>query len=164
MPVGRTTVTAWLSTRPCGIVRVIVLLRTFATLTTTGKTVSVGAPVGIVTLILFSPTFSSETGINNGSTVFPPNCKVVNDDNPSKIPSGKLRSWLLLRSSVVSKSIPVKSSLFNTVIPLLFKSRFVIAASWMSFTLRQSVTPGTADAIASTIWGVRSQTVDLDST
>ena len=63
----------------------------------------------------------------------------------------------------MSEKRPEKSLTSNDVIDVPLRLRVVIVARWSSLTLRQSVTSGTASAIASPTWSVRLQTLDLAS-
>ena len=90
VPDVRVTVRAELSTLPVGIVTEVTspLILPFVTLI--GKTTENGAPVGIVALNWLSPTFSRVTVRGTGSTALLERVSNNSEDNPSKIPSGRL--------------------------------------------------------------------------
>ena len=149
-----------LSTLPVGIVSEVLPLK-LPLATLIGKVILKGAPVGTTAFIWFVPTFSSTTDNDIGSVVFPLKSTDVRVERPSKIPAGRLLSWLLLKSSVDNESNPAKSSLCSDVIDLLLKSSDVIVARSASVTLLQSVTFGTAAVIASATGVVRLQIADF---
>ena len=102
VPVVRLTVSTALSTCPVEIVTVVAPVARLPLETTTGSTISNGAPVETTALNAPVPTASRDTGNSNGSTALPCNERVVSSVNPAKILGGKVDNLLLSRWSTVS--------------------------------------------------------------
>ena len=151
---GRDTVSTRLSILPCGTITCVMLSAMLPFLTTSGKTISKGAPVGVTALNCPSATCCSEMLIGNGSLTFLPKRRVFSEVKPLKIPSGRLSNRLLCRLRLVNAVSPEKSPAFSDVIDLSLRLRLVTFLRCVSLISSTSIP--IAAAIASRTCGVRS--------